>query len=50
MPGIVVHETKELDILVLNGMGPDTMESGTRPQVLCHDSPVKALFSSLWLS
>jgi hypothetical protein len=33
MPGIVVHETKELDILVLDGMGPDTMESGTRPQV-----------------
>lgn len=31
MPGIVVHETKELDILVLDGMGPDTMESG--PQV-----------------
>jgi hypothetical protein len=30
-PGIVVHETKELDILVLDGMGPDTMESG--PQV-----------------
>jgi hypothetical protein len=24
-----VHETKELDILVLDGMGPDTMESGT---------------------
>jgi len=33
MPGIVVHETKELDILVLDGMGPDTMESGTGPQV-----------------
>jgi len=28
MPGIMVHETKELDILVLDGMGPDTMESG----------------------
>jgi hypothetical protein len=33
MPSIVVHETKELDILVLDGMGPDTMESGTGLQV-----------------
>jgi hypothetical protein len=33
MPGIVVHEIKELDILVLDGLGPDTMESGTGPQV-----------------
>jgi hypothetical protein len=32
MPGIV-HEIKELDILVLDGLGPDTMESGTGPQV-----------------
>jgi hypothetical protein len=31
MPGIVVHETKELDILVLDGMEPNTMEFG--PQV-----------------
>jgi hypothetical protein len=33
MPGIVVHETNELDILVLDDVGPDTMESGTGPQV-----------------
>jgi hypothetical protein len=26
MPGIVVHETKELDILVLDDKEPDTME------------------------
>jgi hypothetical protein len=25
MPGIMVHETKELDILVLDGMGPGVM-------------------------
>jgi hypothetical protein len=29
MPGIVVHETKELDILVLHNSEPDTMESET---------------------
>jgi hypothetical protein len=33
MSGIVVHETKELDILVLDGMGLATMESGTGLQV-----------------
>jgi hypothetical protein len=33
MLGIVVHETKELDILVLDGMGLDTMEFGTGLQV-----------------
>jgi hypothetical protein len=33
MPGIVVHETKELDILVLDNREPDTMESETEPQV-----------------
>jgi len=33
MPGIVVHETKELDILVLDNKEPDTMGSGTGPQV-----------------
>jgi hypothetical protein len=33
MPGIVVHETKDLDILVLDGMGPDTMDSRTGLQV-----------------
>jgi hypothetical protein len=33
MLGIVVHETKELDILVLDGMGPDTMESEIGPEV-----------------
>jgi hypothetical protein len=49
MPGIVVHETKELDILVLDGMGPDTMESGTGPQVQCHDQPVEVLLSWPWL-
>jgi len=26
MPGIVMHETKELDILVLDDREPDTME------------------------
>jgi hypothetical protein len=31
MPGIVVHETKELDILVLDDKVPDTMEFETRP-------------------
>jgi hypothetical protein len=29
MPGIVVLETKELDILVLDDKEPDTMESET---------------------
>jgi hypothetical protein len=33
MPGIVVHETEELDILVLDNREPDTMESETWPQV-----------------
>jgi hypothetical protein len=33
MPGIVVHETNELDILVLDNREPDTMESETEPQV-----------------
>jgi hypothetical protein len=33
MPGIMVLETKELDILVFNDKDPDTMESETRPQV-----------------
>ncbi|XP_062145315.1 uncharacterized protein LOC133852559, partial [Alnus glutinosa] len=32
MLGIVVHEIKELDILVLDGLGPDTMVSGIGPQ------------------
>jgi hypothetical protein len=31
MPGIVVHETKELDILVLDDKELDTMESDTGP-------------------
>jgi hypothetical protein len=33
MPGIVVHETNELDILVLDNKELDTMESETGPQV-----------------
>jgi hypothetical protein len=33
MLGIVVHETKELDILVLDNREPDTMEFETGPQV-----------------
>jgi hypothetical protein len=33
MAGIVMHETKELDILVLDDKGPDTMESDTGPLV-----------------
>jgi hypothetical protein len=33
MHGIVVHETKKLDILVLDDKEPDTMESDTGPQV-----------------
>jgi hypothetical protein len=33
MPGIVAHETKELDILVLDNREPDTIESETGPQV-----------------
>jgi hypothetical protein len=33
MSGIVVHETKELDILVLDDKEPNTMESETGPQV-----------------
>jgi hypothetical protein len=33
MPGIVVHETKELDILVLDNREPDTMEFEIGPQV-----------------
>jgi hypothetical protein len=37
MPGIVVHKTKELDILVLDDREPDTMESDIGPQVWCHD-------------
>jgi hypothetical protein len=31
MPGIVVLETKELDILVLDDKEPDTMEFETGP-------------------
>jgi hypothetical protein len=31
--GIVVHETKELDILVLDDKGHDTMESDIGPLV-----------------
>jgi hypothetical protein len=37
MSGIVVHEIKELDILVLDDTEPDTMDSGIGPQVECHD-------------
>jgi hypothetical protein len=37
MPGIVVLEPKELDILVLDDKEPDTMESETGPYVWCHD-------------
>jgi hypothetical protein len=33
MPGIVVHETKELDILVLVDKEPDTMESDAGSEV-----------------
>jgi len=33
MPGIVVHETKKLDILVFDNGEPDTMEFETGPQV-----------------
>jgi hypothetical protein len=33
MPGIVVDETKELDILVLDDKGLDTMESDAGPLV-----------------
>jgi hypothetical protein len=33
MPGIVVYETKELDILVLYDKGSDTMESDIGPLV-----------------
>jgi len=33
MPGIMMHETKELDILVLDDKEPDTMESETGSQV-----------------
>jgi hypothetical protein len=33
MPGIVVHETKELDILVLDDKGLDTKESDTGPLI-----------------
>jgi hypothetical protein len=37
MPGIVVLEIKELDILVLDDKEPDTMEFETWPYVWCHD-------------
>jgi hypothetical protein len=33
MPGTMVHETKELDILVLDDREPDTLKSETGPQV-----------------
>jgi hypothetical protein len=33
MPSIVVHKTKELDILVLDDKEPDTMESDTGSDV-----------------
>jgi hypothetical protein len=33
MPGIVVHETKELDILVLDDKEPDNMESDSGSKV-----------------
>jgi len=33
VPGIVVHETKDLDILVPNDKEPNTMESETGPEV-----------------
>jgi hypothetical protein len=33
MLGIVVHETKELDILVLDDKGPNTMEFDIGPLV-----------------
>jgi hypothetical protein len=50
MPSIVVLETKELDILVLDDKEPDTIESETGPYVWCHDYPVGALLSWPWLS
>jgi hypothetical protein len=46
---MVVHETKELDILVLDNREPDTMESETGPQVECQNFPVGALLSCPWL-
>jgi hypothetical protein len=33
MPSILVHETKELDILVLDDKEPDTMESNAGSEV-----------------
>jgi hypothetical protein len=33
MPAIVVHETKELDILVLDDKEPNTMESDAGSEV-----------------
>jgi hypothetical protein len=32
MPGIVVHETNELDIMVFDDKEPDTMESDARSE------------------
>jgi hypothetical protein len=49
MPGVMVHETKELDALVLASMelgnDSDAMELDTGSKVLCHNLLATALLS-----
>jgi hypothetical protein len=37
MPGVVVHETKELDIEEFDTLVLDSIEHDDRSEVLCHD-------------